>query len=84
MSIGADIITSGKLSLMTITKLCGASLGIAVLALTIFVCYYFADWIFTKLGKLGTQVVTQLAAFILLAISVEIVWEGIKTLIVMS
>ena len=81
ITIGSDIIAVRSFGLYTITSFCGAAIGIAVLSLTIFICYYFADRIFAKLGKLGTQVVSQLAAFILLAISINIIWQGIRQLI---
>ena len=45
------------------------------------VCYRFADTIFRRIGEAGTNVVTRLTAFILLAIGVEIVWGGLKPLI---
>jgi multiple antibiotic resistance protein len=79
-AIGARIISKDA-SISQITgQLLGATLGILALTGTIFLCYYFADRIFAKLGKVGTDVVTQLAAFILLAVSIEIIWEGISVL----
>lgn len=81
MAIGAGIIDQGAFDLAVIEQLAGATLGIIFLSVSIFFCYYFADRIFAKLGKVGTDVVTQLSAFILLAISVEIFWEGVKALL---
>lgn len=81
MAIGAGIIDkNASLSLISM-QLLGATLGIFALSITIFLCYYFADRIFAKLGKVGTDVITQLSAFILLAVSIEIIWEGLSTLI---
>ncbi|MGV8125116.1 MAG: MarC family protein [Candidatus Xenobiia bacterium LiM19] len=51
------------------------------LALCIFICYRYSDWLCSKLGKVGTNVVTKLSAFILLAVGVEIVWDGIRLLL---
>lgn len=50
------------------------------LSLTIFAGYRYSDWFCSKLGKVGTSVVTKLSAFILLAVGVGIVWEGIRLL----
>lgn len=84
MAIGASIIDRGKFDLEAMEQLLGATAGLVLLSVSIFVCYYFAGRIFARLGKVGTDVVTQLSAFILLAISVEIIWEGVKTLILVS
>jgi multiple antibiotic resistance protein len=59
----------------------GATLGIIAVFSVVGICYALADRIFLKLGKTGTSVVTRLTAFILLAISVGIVWSGLRTLI---
>jgi multiple antibiotic resistance protein len=81
MAIGAGIVNNGVFSVQAISELLGAALGILLLSFTVFICYYFADRIFAKLGTVGTDVVTQLAAFILLAVSIEVMWEGLKVLL---
>ena len=58
-----------------------AVVGILAVFTVVGICYAFADRIFLKLGTNGTNVVTRLTAFILLAISVSIVWSGVRTLI---
>lgn len=45
--------------------------------------YGFSDRIMKLLGKSGTNVISRLTAFILLAISVQIAWNGIEGLIAM-
>ena len=55
--------------------------AVVVVAVTIFVCYRYADRILRRLGDTGTVVVTRLSAFILLCIGVQILWNGIATLI---
>jgi multiple antibiotic resistance protein len=57
-----------------------AVLGICAVCVVVGICYSLADRIFKKLGETGTQVLTRLTAFILLAIAVTIVWNGIETL----
>jgi len=81
MAIGASIINRGFFNPHAMVEFVGATIGIIGISLTVFCSYYFADRIFAKLGTIGTNVVTQLSAFILLAVSVEIIWEGIKALI---
>ena len=58
-----------------------AVLAIVVVALCVFVCYKYSDWIFKKLGHTGTIIVSKIAAFILLAIGVEIIAHGLKEFI---
>lgn len=55
--------------------------AIAVVFLMVFVCYRFSSWIFKFLGRTGSQVVTQISAFFLVAIGVQVLWSGIKLLI---
>lgn len=58
-----------------------AVIGLAAIAVTIYVCYRFASRITTTLGKNGTNVLVRLSAFILLCIGIEIIWSGYSTLI---
>ncbi len=58
-----------------------ATCGIVAVFTVVGICYAFADKIFLKLGTTGTNVVTRLTAFILLAISVGIVWSGVSAMI---
>jgi len=58
-----------------------ALLAMALIGLTIFLCYAFADWIARMLGETGTIIVIRLAAFLLLCIGVQIVWNGIEALL---
>ena len=65
-----------------IMMLSGAAiLGILAIALTVFICYRFADRIIAMLGCNGTNVVVRLSAFILLCIGIQILWTGTRTLI---
>jgi multiple antibiotic resistance protein len=62
--------------------LLGASaiVGIIAIALTIYICYRFAESTIAILGKSGTNVVVRLSAFILLCIGVQILWTGYSAL----
>jgi multiple antibiotic resistance protein len=55
--------------------------GLAVIGFSIFICYRYADVLCNYLGKVGTNVVTKLAAFILLAVGVQIIWTGLLGLV---
>ncbi|MES2751843.1 MAG: MarC family protein [Pseudomonadota bacterium] len=55
--------------------------GLAAIAITVFVCYRFADRIIKVLGPRGTDVMMRLSAFILFCIGVQIIWNGVSALI---
>jgi multiple antibiotic resistance protein len=59
----------------------GHLVGIAVVVLTVYLCYRYADVVLRKLGDVGTIVVAKLTAFILLCIGVQILWNGASTLL---
>ncbi len=53
-----------------------AIVGIIAIAVTVYVCYRFAERIIALLGKSGTNVLVRLSAFILLCIGIQILWTG--------
>ena len=53
-------------------------LGMFLLCLLVLVCYSNADRLVKWLGKSGTTIMTRLSAFILLAIGVQIMWNGLS------
>jgi multiple antibiotic resistance protein len=59
----------------------GHLLGVVIVALSVYLCYRFADRILNRLGPIGTSVVTRLTAFILLCIGVQICWNGVRALV---
>jgi multiple antibiotic resistance protein len=59
----------------------GAVVGILLSAITVFLCYRYAERITRLLGKNGTQVIMRLAAFVNLCIGVQIIWHGITGLL---
>jgi multiple antibiotic resistance protein len=73
--------TGSLLKLNTWVNFAGIATGIAAVSLTVYVFYRYSGYFFGRLGKQGIQAVTKLSAFILLAIGVEIIWEGYKGLI---
>jgi len=57
------------------------AIGILLVAVSVYLCYRYADRILHKLGPTGTSVVVRLSAFILLCIGVQICWNGLRALI---
>jgi len=55
--------------------------GIALAALTVYLFYRFGTTVIRRLGATGEATITQLSAFVLLAIGVQIVWSGLRELI---
>ena len=58
------------------------AVGILIVAVSVYLCYRYADRIMRKLGPTGTSVVVRLSAFILLCIGVQICWNGLHALLV--
>ena len=59
----------------------GHTAGIFIVVVTVYLCYRYADAILRKVGDVGTLVVAKLTAFILLCIGVQIVWNGVSSLL---
>jgi len=53
----------------------------AILAVTIYLCYAFADRLAHVLGPTGTNVIVKLSSFLLVCIGVQIVWNGVSQLL---
>jgi multiple antibiotic resistance protein len=58
-----------------------AVVGSALIALSVFVCYAFADRLATLLGATGMSVVMRLSSFLLVCIGVQILWNGASSLL---
>ena len=57
------------------------ALGLAIVAFVIYLVYAKADAVLRKLGTTGTVIVTRLSAFILLCVGVQIIWNGVRALL---
>ena len=55
--------------------------GSALIALSVFICYGFADRLATLLGATGMSVVMRLSSFLLVCIGVQIFWNGASALL---
>jgi multiple antibiotic resistance protein len=61
--------------------LAAAAIGSAFVALTIYLCYGFADRLAQIIGPTGMNVILRLTAFLLVCIGVQILWNGTKVLL---
>ena len=59
-----------------------AVVGSVLLAVSIFLCYGFADRLGRVLGATGMTVIMQLTSFLLVCIGVQILWNGASALLV--
>src|ERR1700751_202598 len=58
-----------------------ALIGLSLIAISILLCYGFADRLARILGATGMTVITQLSSFFLVCIGVQIAWNGMKELL---
>lgn len=65
----------------TLASLAGALTGIVVVGIVVALTYRYATALLRKLGEVGQLVFLRLMAFLLLAVGVQIVWDGIRGLI---
>lgn len=82
MAITLTLVPPGSiLKLQTLADFAAVTAGIALAALTVFLFYRFAERFLRRLGATGAATISQISAFVLLAIGVQIVWSGIKGLL---
>jgi multiple antibiotic resistance protein len=55
--------------------------GSIIISLTIFLCYGFADRLASILGATVMSVIMRLSSFLLVCIGVQILWNGVKSLL---
>jgi multiple antibiotic resistance protein len=61
--------------------LIAAAIGCAVVAVSIYICYAFADRLAHLIGAAGMNVILRLTSFLLVCIGVQIVWNGARALV---
>lgn len=59
----------------------GVTAAALVVAGSVWLAYHWSDWVIARLGAGGTRVVSRLAAFLLLAIGVQILATGVQDLL---
>ncbi len=55
--------------------------GAVLVAITVYLCYRFAERLARFLGHTAMNVIVRLASFILLCIGVQILWNGVRALL---
>jgi multiple antibiotic resistance protein len=68
-------------SAVTLLRAGANAIGIALVAVSVYLCYRFASRVIGALGDTGTTVFLRLSAFILLCVGVAILWSGIVGLL---
>jgi multiple antibiotic resistance protein len=58
-----------------------ALIAMVLIAVSIFLCYGFADRLARRLGESAMNVIIRLSSFLLLCIGVQIVWNGVSALL---
>jgi len=64
-----------------VLALISAALGAALIALTIYLCYGYADRLAAAIGQSGMNVILRLSSFLLVCIGVQIFWNGLSALV---
>jgi multiple antibiotic resistance protein len=64
-----------------ISIMLAALIAMVLVAISIFLCYAFADRLAQMLGRTGMNIVVRLSSFLLLCIGVQITWNGISALL---
>jgi multiple antibiotic resistance protein len=64
-----------------VLALISAAIGAALIALTIYVCYGYADRLAAAIGQSGMNVILRLSSFLLVCIGVQIFWNGLSALV---
>jgi len=59
----------------------GAIIGILVIAISVYLCYGFADAVARVLGMTGMNIVMRLSSFLLVCIGFQILWNGLSALL---
>jgi len=65
-----------------LTTALGHILGVLIVVISIYLCYRYADRILRKLGSTGTNVLIRMSSFITLCIGVQIIWDGVHSLLI--
>jgi multiple antibiotic resistance protein len=58
-----------------------ALLSTALIGASIYLCYGFSDWLARAIGDTAMSVIIRLSSFLLVCIGVQIMWNGLSTLL---
>jgi multiple antibiotic resistance protein len=76
ITLGANAAHHG----VSASAIVAALIGSLVVAITIYLCYAFADRLGQMLGARAMNVIMRLTSFLLVCIGVQIVWNGVSAL----
>lgn len=79
ITIGAALHDSRVL--ISLANMGGALLAVAAIGLLLYFAFRYAERLLRLLGDAGAVVFLRLSAFILLCLGVQIIWDGISTLV---
>jgi multiple antibiotic resistance protein len=78
ITLGANASHLGGLS---VPNRLAALIAMALISVSIFLCYAFADRLARVVGETAMNVIVRLTSFFLFCIGVQITWNGISSLI---
>jgi multiple antibiotic resistance protein len=85
MAVTLSLVPRGSvLETSTLLAFLATACGIGLAGLTVFVFYRFSGPVLGRLGETGAATISQVSAFVLLAIAVQIVWGGARELLLQS
>ncbi len=85
IAVTLTLVPAGSLlNSYTWLKFAADAAGIALAALSVFFFYRYSENLLRRLGRAGAQTISKISAFILLAIGVQIIWDGIRGLLGLS
>lgn len=85
IAVTLTLVPAGPLlAASTWASFAGAAAGVGLAALSVFLFYRYSENLLRRLGHTGAQTISKISAFILLAIGVQIVWDGIRGLLKLS
>lgn len=64
-----------------ISLILAAIIAMSLIAVSIFLCYGYADRLARVVGETGMTVIIRLSSFLLVCIGIQIMWNGISTLL---
>jgi multiple antibiotic resistance protein len=74
LTLGSNAREESHMQLIQSTLI--STVGVALIAITIYLCYRFSDGLERFLGQNGTSIVVRLSAFILVCIGIQIMFNG--------
>ena len=66
---------------MTLARIGGGLLALLACGVLLYLAFRYAQQLLRPLGEAGTVVFLRLAAFILLCLGVQIIWDGVSELL---